>query len=295
MRDIFIPINVLALVMYLASAVYYTAGIVLDTKRSADGLPVNKFGHYALLLLLAGIVVQVFATGAWCVETHLSPFAGHYGTLSVLAWLMAIAIAVFHFRFKQPAIGAAALPVVCIVLLGGLLLASRRPDDAQVLQSEIVSIHVFSILASYAFFVVAFGCACCYLIQNSLLKSHSTSPLQKKMPPLVTLDRVAFHSVAFALPCLTVGLAIGVVVMVRIDPTMTPMRWLLDPHNLVAFCTWLLYVSYVAARFLAGWRGVKLQYILVAGLVLALGLYCVPNFTHHFSPQLTSGSSRAIR
>jgi hypothetical protein len=42
-------------------------------------------------------------------------------------------------------------------------------------------------------------------------------------------------------------------------------------------------VLYVTARLGLGWRGIRLQYILVVGLLVALALYVLPTSTHHFT------------
>ena len=82
---------------------------------------------------------------------------------------------------------------------------------------------------------------------------------------------------------LTLGLILGIATVLRDVPKPGP--WLLDPHNLAAFVIWLLYVLYLTARLGLGWRGVRLQYILVIGLVVALALYVLPTSTHHFTPR----------
>ena len=49
------------------------------------------------------------------------------------------------------------------------------------------------------------------------------------------------------------------------------------------FLAWLLYILYLTARLAAGWRGVRLQYILLIGLLIALALYAIPSTLHHFA------------
>jgi ABC-type transport system involved in cytochrome c biogenesis permease subunit len=91
---------------------------------------------------------------------------------------------------------------------------------------------------------------------------------------------MAYHLVAFGLPMLTVGIALGFV-----NAASVPMRGsgLLDPHTIVSLAAWAVYGTYLAARLLAGWRGQRLNYLLIAGLVVTLALYFVPSSTHRFS------------
>jgi len=117
----------------------------------------------------------------------------------------------------------------------------------------------------------------------------------RRLPALVTLDNLSFHAVAYAFPLLTLGLVLGIAYVYSGvgGEVASPHRWMTDIHNLVAFGTWLLYLVYLGARLGLGWQGVRLQYILVVGLLLAMALYLAPTTTHRFSSirqeQRTSG------
>lgn len=281
----FALLDIVALALYLAAAVCYGAAPFLSASRApiSDGAPPRRLLLAGRLLLSMGIVAQFASIGLWCVRMHRSPFSGEFGTLSVLAWTIALAYLAFDVRYRLPAVGAGALPVACVALFWGLLHIGGPISDSQLIRHRIVSLHVFSILFSFALFALAFACAGCYLMQNHLLKERRARPMLYGLPPLVTLDKTAYLAVIYALPLLTLGLALGIVTMLHSSLAAYPARWLLDPHNFVAFVTWLLYVLYLTARLGLGWRGVRLQYILVAGLLIVLALYLVPSTTHHFS------------
>ena len=102
----------------------------------------------------------------------------------------------------------------------------------------------------------------------------------RRLPPLETVDAIAFHMVSFALPLLTVGLALG---FVRAASGALHGSWITDPHTLISVAAWLVYSGYMAARLFAGWRGTRLNYLLVAGLAVTLTLFFVPSTTHRFT------------
>lgn len=276
--------NVVALALYIAAAVCHGADLFLTPSETppAPARSHTRIAVLGLVLLVMGALFQVYATGLWCVTMRVSPFAGEFGTLSILAWVMALSYAAFDLRFRLRAVGAVALPLTCLVLFWGLLHLGGPIGASRLLRDRIISIHVLSILISIALFGLAFGCASLYLLQNRMLKAHRAGTLFRRLPPLTTLDHVAYQAVAYALPMLTVGLILGIAAVLRDVPR--PAVWLLDPHNLASFVIWLLYVLYLTARLGLGWRGVRLQYILVAGLVVALALYVLPTSTHHFTP-----------
>ncbi len=283
----FAILTLTAFALYLASSACSGATLFLQAPAAPAGvsaLPVSgRIARYGRPLLLAGIVIQFAAIGAWCVATHQTPFASEAGTLSVLAWVIAIAIAVLDYRSKLPAVSAVALVFACLALSGGVLQSHEPIAATPMLRSQIITLHVLAILAGFGLFAVAFGCAALYLLQNRALREKPAQGLFRKLPPLATLDSVAYRSVAFALPLLTLGLAIGFEQAIYGTVTHTLAAWFADPRILLSLVVWLNYVVYLSARLLLGWRGVRLQYILLIGMLIALALYLVPTSTHRFS------------
>ena len=134
------------------------------------------------------------------------------------------------------------------------------------------------IVISFALFALAACCAVFYIWQYDLLKHPDRRALFRRLPPLETVDTLAYHFVAFALPLLTLGIALGAV---RASATHTP--WVLDPKTIMSYMAWLVYGTYLVTRLAAGWRGTRPNYLLIAGLAVTIALYFVPSATHRFS------------
>lgn len=277
-------LSLLAFAFYLAAVVSYGAVFFLRSPAApssqAIGAPlIPRLGRPFLLL---GILAQFAAIGAWCVTMHRSPFASQFGTLSVAAWAIAISMAALDFRARLPSVGAVALLVACLLLFLGVLRYNAPVAETTLLAGRLVTMHVIAILASFGLFAVAFGSAALYLLQNRLLKEHKVSALLRRLPPLETLDTMAYHAVAYALPLLTAGLTLGFARVYGGGLSLPIREWFLDPHTIVSLVTWFLYVLYIGARLAVGWRGVRLQYILLAGFLIVLALYVMPSSTHRF-------------
>jgi ABC-type uncharacterized transport system permease subunit len=274
----------ITLAFYIAAGACYGAVLFLDAP-SAPSLGNRKAGtprlaRYGRPLLILGIVVHVAAIGVLCMHTHRSPFASEYGTLAVSAWAIALVYTVLDFRIKLPALGAVALLAACLMQFWGLVHARGPVAESPLLSQRIVSLHVLATVGSLALFALAGGCAGLYILQNRLLKAHDGKGLFRRLPALATLDSLAYHSVAFGLPLLTLGLSLGILYVYRSG--MPTHAWWADPKTIVSFVVWLLYIVYLAARLAAGWRGVRLQYILLTGLLIAPALYAIPGPTHQF-------------
>lgn len=282
----FAVLTILSLICYLASSACNSA-VLFSAPHAAAGVSpmqtTSSITRYGRPLLLLGIAVQFFAIGMWCITTHNSPFASETGTLTVLAWTIAVAMAALDYRSRLPAVSAVALLVACVATCGGVLLSHEPIAANPALRSQIINLHVFAIVAGFGLFAVAFGCAALYLLQNRALREKPAQGLFRKLPPLATLDTVAYRSVVLALPLLTLGLVIGFEQAFTAAMGHSIASWVADPRIVLSLVVWFNYVTYLGARLVLGWRGVKLQYILLAGMLIALTLYLIPPSTHRFS------------
>lgn len=279
-------LTAVAFVCYIASMACYGATAFLLAPASPafgeNAPPPQNLGRFARPLLFLGAFMQFWAIGAWCVTTHRSPFAGSFGTLSVTAWTIALAFGVLEPRKRLPAVGAIVVSITCFVLFAALLQAKRPVAETPILLGELVSLHVMTTLASFGIFAVSSICAVFYLLQNRLLRQHRKNALFRRLPPLETLDKTAYHAAAYALPLLTLGLVLGILRTfdaALLHPTKT---WLFDPHALTAMAAWFVYLFYFVARLALNWRGTRLQYLLIFALAIVLSVYLMPTATHRF-------------
>lgn len=277
-------LSALSLALYLAAAVCYGAALFLrvaSTAAPAARKTPTPLARAARYLLVGGLIIHFFAIGALCLQTHRSPFAGIYGTLSITAWLLALTYLGLDFRIRLPSLGAVTLAIVCVLFSWGMVHAGGPVADSPVLSQRVVTLHVLAIIASFGLFALGGGCAALYLLQNRQLKTHGHGGLFRRLPPLAKLDTLAYHSVSYGLPLLTVGLAMGIVTALQ-GRQGGAAAWITEPKVIVSFGIWLLYLIYIGARLGAGWRGVRLQYILLIGLLVALALYAIPSSLHRF-------------
>jgi len=272
-----------ALAFYMAGAACYGAVLALDAPDApaAGGRlgAIPRAARYGRPATVLGILLNIAAIGALCIASHRSPFAAEYGTLAVSALAIALAYGALDFRVRLPALGSLALLAASLMLFWGMVHAHGPVTESPLISQRIVSLHVLATVGSFALFALAGGCAILYVLQNRELKAHHGKHLFRRLPPLAILDSLAYHAVAFGLPLLTLGLSTGILYIYRGVPVTA---WWLDPKTIVSFVVWLLYILYLFARLGAGWRGVRLQYILLAGVAIAAALYIVPGPTHQF-------------
>ena len=268
---------IMAAALYLLGSVAYGAHLLLRLAGLALA------GRLATLLAVG---LHTVAIGVHCARTHQTPFTTPAETLSASAWAIALAYLALELllRPKPTALGAVALPAAFLCLFAGAFLHSAQPaaltPATPLLNSRLISLHVLALLFAFGLLVLAFGCAALYLTQHRMLKRKRLGGgLFGKLPPLASLDHLAFALVAFAFPLLTVGLAAGIIVALTGG---LAGHWAADPMVLTSVVTWLVYAVYLALHTLAQWRGPRANYLLLGGLLAALVTYFVPTTAHRF-------------
>lgn len=266
-----------AAALYLFGSVAYGAFLFLR-------LPALALSGRLATVLAVGL--HTVAIGVHCARTHQTPFTTPAETLSASAWAIALAYLALELLLKPrpTALGAVALPAAFLCLFAGAFLHPAQPaaltGATPLLSSRLVSLHILAILFAFGLLVLAFGCAALYLAQHRMLKrKRLKSGLFGLLPPLASLDHLAFALVAFAFPLLTVGLAAGVV---EASAGGFGGRWGADPMVLTSAVTWLVYGVYLALHVLAQWRGPRANYLLLGGLCAAIVTYFIPTTTHRF-------------
>lgn len=231
-----------------------------------------------------GATLHMIAIGLRCVELKQAPFTTPAESLSLLAWIVALAYLLVEIIWRLSATGVFALgSAFLLVTLGGLLSSSDRIGEtgAALLNERAISLHILAIVGATAAFVLAFCCAVLYLASHHILKSKHGLTWIKRLPPLATVEQASFTLVAVGFPLLTLGIVSGWL-RAASDNGLSH-GWQTDPKILLAYGVWFVYAAYLWARLKAGWSPTRTGYILLVGLLLSLLLFLVPSATHRFS------------
>ena len=270
-------LQIAAALAYLIASVGYGANLLLRTP------PLARLGRTSAWTAVA---LHTLAIGVHCAHTRQTPFTTPAETLSASAWAVALVYLVLELRLKPrpTALGAFALPAAFLCLFTGAALDRAAPVAAaagvtRLLDSRLISLHVLAILFAFGLLVLAFGCAALYLTQHRMLKRKRVlGGLFGKLPPLASLDDLAFSLVALAFPLLTVGLIAGAIGVAT--GGLHGVRGA-DPKILGSVAIWLVYGVYLALHRLAHWRGPRANYLLLGGLLAVLVTLFVPT-AHSF-------------
>jgi ABC-type transport system involved in cytochrome c biogenesis permease subunit len=202
----------------------------------------------------------------WAVDGHY-PLFGQRETLSFLAWAVTGGYALVLYYYRAQALGAFAMPLVCI-LTSTALLVNRDPSATAAAFSKtlLFPIHTTLLVFAYAAFFIVFMASVMFLIQERELKVKTFSGFFYRLPSLSTMNEIATHAAAIGLTLLTLGLVAGVLW----NWSENEKIWRNDPKEIFALLTWAVYFVLAMYRSTAGWRGRRAAWLGVLGFVLVL-------------------------
>ncbi|HEY6961142.1 MAG TPA: cytochrome c biogenesis protein CcsA [Gaiellaceae bacterium] len=196
------------------------------------------------------------------------PWSSWAGSLNLFVWLVVGAYLIWGCRPRFRLLGLTVMPLAAalfvVARVGGGTRGGARTDYGNLF----LVLHVGFVLAAFAGFTLAAALAGLFLWQERRLKRRAADILRLRLPPLASLERLTWRTIAVSLPLLTLGLGAGIV-------RLREERHGVDALELVTVLTWLVYGGFVALRP-TGRRAAFLALggfalVVVARLVLSAG------------------------
>jgi len=241
-----------SLVAYFIASVLYLANLHIKKR---------PFAAYGTAAAVIGFSLQTLRL-VMQVMDRVTPFANASEAIFFLSWAIAAIYLVIIIWFRLMAVGALAMPLALITLA----LVYRFPAVGEPLSGDAwINVHIVAIITSFAIFVQAFCCAVFYLVQNKLLKSKKFKGMFRKLPPLETIDSLAYHLAAVGFPMLTLGIVTGIV---GVELSSIRAAHDSDIKLTASGITWAVYAVYLMAHGSIGLRGKRANAILIIGAAL---------------------------
>jgi len=265
-----------ALCAYVLGALALLAYFFVRTPWLRDvGIPLAILGCIAQF---AQLIARFELTRVW-------PLLNLYGSLSLFA-AMSVAIYIFFaFRYRLWFAGGFVLALSAIFLAYGVTWYEGTMPPVPSLQSYWAKIHVPIVVSSYAAFLVAFVFSCMYLVKyyatarapapgmaGAGAGASSGSPVLpwlNSLPSLAQLDVVVYRAVAIGLPLISVGIITGA--MWAKEAWGAYWQW--DPKETAALFSWIIYLAYMHLHTRHAWRGLRTNWVSVAGFLSIIFCY----------------------
>ena len=248
----------------LAAAV--TAALLQNGRRQ------NALFGLTRAAVAAGFLFQFVSLVETLSGFPIGPVSFYRVVTSLLAFIVAAFFLMVYRVYSPRALSLLVVPLICV--LSGAAGFSRvqphrvpSPEAKTLLHNGWIYVHIVLIFLGYAGLVVAVSSGVLYLVAQRGLKAKNHpigSP--RGLPPLETLDMVAYRSLLVGFPLLTAGLVIGAYWADALFGRVS----LSDPTILLAVLAWAVYLVLLFARWSAGWRGRRSAYLTLVCFGLAL-------------------------
>ena len=215
-----------ALVGYGEAAVAYAT---VRTSRAATwGV---RLGWLAQTALLAAQVIGAdgFAWSSWA------------GTLNLFVWFVVGTYLIWGCRPRFRLLGLTVMPLAFSLFVVARIGGGTNTGVGSHYGDLFLVLHVGMLTAAFAGFTLAAGLAALYLWQERRLKGRAPDILKMRLPPLASLEFLAWRTILVSLPLLTLGLAIGVIRQQRDGGSF-------DEREIMTLVAWVVYGGFLASR-----------------------------------------------
>jgi ABC-type transport system involved in cytochrome c biogenesis permease subunit len=223
---------------------------------------------WARFLTGAGFIAQTISIGARSAAIGTTPYTGA-NQLYLAAWALVLLYFVMEHLVKLKVYGAFLIPVAVILMTISRLITGTAAGIVLTTEQQALitgwqtAFHVALIVFANAGFVVGAVSAMLYLLQGRSLKDHRSNVVTRRLPSLVTLQKVSRRSIVLAFPVYTAGLLMGVLRAVEQDVG----GWWQDPRVMMAGIVWATFGTYLWLTYRHEVSGRTSAWIAIVGFV----------------------------
>jgi ABC-type uncharacterized transport system permease subunit len=267
------------------SLLWLRVAAVLYAFASATVFPAVLYGQPRLQRVsvpaaLAGFFFHMVAVVELMVATHHLLPLGWVEVQATLALLIVLAYLLVYAAYRAGAFGIFALPLALMVMLAPAMGANTGSFVTPEMRSGWLVLHISALLAAYTALLFSLLASVLYLAQERRLKSKEGIGFLDWLPPLETMDRIAYRSLLIGFPCMTLGLLAGSLIAQQ----SVGAAYFLDPKVLLSFGMWGVYVLMLLVRRSTGLRGRRAIYLSSAVFLIVLSVWAANQFSsvHRF-------------
>ncbi len=107
------------------------------------------------------------------------------------------------------------------------------------------------------------------VLEAAAAAGNPTAQWLSSLPSLPQLDVIVYRAVAIGLPLISLGIITGAAWAKEAWGA----YWQWDPKETAALCTWIVYLAYMHLHTRNAWRGLRTNWVSVAGFVLVVFTY----------------------
>lgn len=255
-------LNVALPVVYGLAAIAYLTNFVRNRQTTST----LAWGALLVCLHVGAATAVVRGVGAGHV-----PLSSPGESLSFFALCTLAVYSYLEVRTGTQALGIFIVGTAFVFQTAGSLQYESFSPVADVLNSGWFAVHATTAILGFCGCALAGVVSLLYLLLYRELHSRRPGYIFQRIPPLETLDEMAFRGVSLGLLLLTAGIVSGAVWAHQV----WGQYWSWDPKQCSALTVWLVYAAYLWARTRSGWSGRRVAYFAMVGLFVLLFTFVV--------------------
>jgi ABC-type uncharacterized transport system permease subunit len=216
-----------------------------------------------------GWLAQTALLAAQAARADGFPWTSWAGSLNLFVWLVVGAYLSWGCRPRFRLLGLAVMPLAAALFLVARIGGGTGGGAKSGYGNVFLVLHVGLVLAAFAGFTLAAALAALYLWEEGRLKRRAADILRLRLPPLASLERLTWRTIAVSLPLLTLGLAAGIIRQRERGGS-------IDALEAVTVGTWLLYGGFLALRP----TGRRAAYLALGGFALVIVARLALSWSH---------------
>ncbi len=206
-----------------------------------------------------GWIAQTALLAAQAAGAESFPWTTWAGSLNLFVWFVVGAYLIWGCRPRFRLLGLAVMPLAAGLFLVARIGGGTATGAKSGYGNAFLVLHVGFVLAAFAGFTLAAALAGLYLWEERRLKRRAADILRLRLPPLASLERLTWRTIAISLPLLTLGLAAGIVRQRQRGGS-------IDALEAATVVTWLVYGGFLALRP----TGRRAAYLALGGFALVI-------------------------
>jgi ABC-type transport system involved in cytochrome c biogenesis permease subunit len=246
------------LASYVAGMAFAVAALV--TKRRTPF-------RLAVGAMLVGFLIHSAALVADAISSGHLPLYGMQEVTSFLGWSLVLYFLIVQWRYPSVALAAMLFPTATtLTLISALAPVIDETPESLAASPLLFSVHTGLLFLAYAAFLIMFMAGLMYVAQEREIKGKRFGAIFHRLPSLDACDSIGFRAAMLGFLLLTLGIAAGVIWSRRKYGIYTKG----DAVEVLAYCTWFIYLLLLHYRLTAGWRGRRPALVAIVGFGLVV-------------------------
>ena len=241
----------------------------------------ETWGRFASWIARIGFLMQSAALVLrWKTSYDLgighAPLANFYESLIFFAWAILLLYLLIEWRTRNRSLGTFLMPVAFLVMAYASIVpgaSSKIQPLVPALQSNWLTVHVFTCFLGYASFAAAFALGVMFLIRGKD-EGKEKGAFRRLIPESDLLEELIRQGIVLGFVLLTLGIMTGSVWAHYAWGS----YWSWDPKETWSLITWIVYALMLHARSVRGWRGRRMAWMSLVGFASVLITYLGVNY-----------------